>query len=75
MNNLKNKNICVTGGLGFIGSCLIRKLLNYKNLKIFNIDFDGYASSDDSFINLLSKNEENLSSYQYINIDIILTYC
>ena len=70
MNNLKKKNICVTGGLGFIGSCLIRKLLNYENLKIFNIDFDGYASSDDSFINLLSKNEENLSSYQYINIDI-----
>ena len=36
--------ILVTGGLGFIGSNYIRRLLNFENLIIFNIDKFGYAS-------------------------------
>ena len=38
------KSIIVTGGLGFIGSNLIKKLLE-KNYKVINIDKINYASS------------------------------
>ena len=34
----KYMNIIVTGGLGFIGSTLIRSLLKNKKFNIFNID-------------------------------------
>ena len=34
----KYKKILITGGLGFIGSALIFRLLNKTNSKIFNID-------------------------------------
>ena len=39
---MSNK-IIITGGLGFIGSNLIRYLLN-KNLKILNLDKISYCS-------------------------------
>ena len=38
------KKIVVTGGAGFIGGALIRKLLRDTDLQIFNIDKFGYAS-------------------------------
>ena len=34
----------VTGGAGFIGSALIRRLLDSSNAKIFNVDKLSYAS-------------------------------
>ena len=39
-----NKNIIVTGGLGFIGSNLIRMLIK-KNYNILNIDKVSYSSN------------------------------
>jgi dTDP-glucose 4,6-dehydratase len=39
-----NKNIIVTGGLGFIGSNLINLLLN-KDFNIINIDKITYSSN------------------------------
>ena len=38
-------NVIVTGGLGFIGSNFISKLLSLKNYKILNIDNVSYSSN------------------------------
>ena len=51
-NNIKN--ILITGGAGFIGGNLIRRLLRKTNFNIFNLDKLSYCS-DLSCINELIK--------------------
>jgi len=58
------KKIIVTGGLGFIGSNLI-KLLIKKNYFVINIDKVNYASN---FYN--TKNFSNKKNYKFIRLDI-----
>ncbi len=60
--------IIVTGGCGFIGSNLIRKLLLNKDIYIFNIDKYGYASDHDAIDNILK--ETNNSNYKFIKLDL-----
>ena len=64
----KYKNILVTGGLGFIGSALIFRLLNETNSKIFNIDKstqkNNFLSVNYQFSNLGN------SRYQFLNLDL-----
>ena len=57
-------NILVTGGLGFIGSNFITKIINKENF-IVNIDSKTYASIDSSYLKF-----EYHSNYKYYNIDI-----
>jgi dTDP-glucose 4,6-dehydratase len=61
---LKNKTILVTGGYGFIGSALIRRVLNDTNANIINIDKLTYAS------NVNSLGEVDSKKYQHHQIDI-----
>ena len=42
---MTNKNILVTGGAGFIGSAVIRYLINETNSNILNIDKLTYAGN------------------------------
>jgi len=60
------KNILITGGAGFIGSHLVRKMVNkYSKYLIINIDKLTYAGN----LNNL-KEIENKPNYEFINIDI-----
>ena len=59
-----NKNIIITGGLGFIGSNLIERLIKKKYF-VVNVDKANYASN---FYN--KKKFRNLPNYKFYKLDI-----
>lgn len=62
----KNKNILITGGAGFIGSNLVRHMVNkYSNYKIINLDCLTYAGNLESL-----KDLEGAKNYKFIKGDI-----
>tara|TARA_A100001388_G_scaffold274599_1_gene258521 strand:+ start:17833 stop:18903 length:1071 start_codon:yes stop_codon:yes gene_type:complete len=68
MNNFKK--ILVTGGYGFIGSALIRKLLINTKADIFNLDKFGLVSDDQSVLNIVEQNKIFRNRYKFFKVDI-----
>ena len=62
---MTNKNILVTGGAGFIGSAVIRYLINKTNNNVLNIDKLTYAGNLES-LDTVSNNPR----YQFLHADI-----
>lgn len=58
------KKILVTGGAGFIGSAVVRHLIN-ENHSVANVDLLTYAGNTDSLASV-----ENSSRYQFFKTDI-----
>ena len=64
--------ILVTGGLGFIGNAYIRKILENTNIKIINIDKNGYASNKESITQSIKKlASHKRNNYIYHKADLV----
>ena len=63
---MEEKNILITGGAGFIGSHVVRYIVNkYPKYKVINLDLLTYAGN---LLNL--KDVEDMPSYSFVNEDI-----
>ena len=57
--------VLITGGAGFIGSALVRHILNSTDYKVLNVDCLTYAGNQESL-----KSIEKNDNYSFSHVDI-----
>ena len=62
---MKNKKILITGGAGFIGSAVIRHIINNTNHSVINVDKLTYAGNLESL-----ESVKNNARYTFEQVDI-----
>ena len=68
-SNQFNLRVLITGGAGFIGGALIRRLLSQTSAIIYNLDKIGYASDQTGINNYLNQNNVK-DRYSFIKEDL-----
>ncbi len=67
----ESHRILVTGGAGFIGGALIRRLLNCSEVVIYNLDKIGYASDLSSIQGVLDKlGSKGIDRHHLLKVDL-----
>ena len=65
INYMHNKKILITGGAGFIGSAVIRYIINNTEDSVINVDKLTYAGNLENL-----KEIENSNRYKFERVDI-----
>ncbi len=68
---IKNKNILITGGAGFIGSHLVENLLRHENYIVIIDNFNDYYAGKEENIKEVTKNYEKSKNYDIIQGDLL----
>ena len=63
------QKILVTGGLGFIGGSYIRRIIKDTEIKIYNLDKNGYASDEENIENFIYKYNK-IENYKLQKVDL-----
>ena len=74
---MKNKNIIVTGGAGFVGSRLLQHLnQKYPNFNLFSIDdySTGHEKNHITGVEYFNDKTENIENYKHLSPDIIFHF-
>ena len=71
MNNFKR--ILVTGGYGFIGSAVIRKLLKTTNSEVYNLDKLSSVSDNQSILDLINSDQKYLKDILFEKLIFLIT--